>query len=309
MYNDFVVDEIQNETKNIKVLYLKSTTSTETLCFSAGSHINVQLGNGLVRQYSLCPTSKTGCYKIAVSLSNESRGGSLWIHRNLQRGDILRCSAPRNMFNLSLNREHHIFIAGGIGITPFLSMIQYCREQCISYHIFYLAKNNADMAFKKFLQKDASSLTFHSSIEHGRRLDIHHIFKSAKSNSKVYVCGPDSLCCELSKVAKQFPQTPVTMERFTPKDRSAVSTNYPIRLASRDLVINTKDGESILEALEREKISIFSSCKTGICGTCVVKYSKAKVTHNDKCLSPRTRENMIAICVSYPDSDGITLDI
>ena len=88
-----------------------------------GAHIDLALPNWLTRQYSLCgDPADLSAYRIAVRHDRLSRGGSEYVHLFLRPGRTLEVSLPRNHFPLRPASEY-LFLAGGIGITPLLPMI------------------------------------------------------------------------------------------------------------------------------------------------------------------------------------------
>src|SRR5947207_2955720 len=113
------------EAEDIMSLELSSEAGGQLPPFTAGAHIDLRLPNGLIRSYSLIgPESDLTTYRIAVSRDPTSRGGSAFIHDQLRAGDQLSFAGPRNNFPLAENASAHAFFAGGIGITPFLSMVR-----------------------------------------------------------------------------------------------------------------------------------------------------------------------------------------
>src|SRR5215470_9851390 len=96
--------------------------------FTAGAHISVRVPNGELRKYSLCnDPAERDRYVIAVKREAPGTGGSLSMVDEANVGDELMVSAPRNNFALVRSPAGYVFIAGGIGITPILSMVRHLR--------------------------------------------------------------------------------------------------------------------------------------------------------------------------------------
>lgn len=112
------------ESPNVRSFILVAKDGSGLPPSEPGTHIKLKLPKGLYRQYSLCENSQGRSYQIAVGLAQEGRGGSRWIHESLRLGTTLLASAPSNSFPVAPNAQLHVMFAGGIGITPFLSMIQ-----------------------------------------------------------------------------------------------------------------------------------------------------------------------------------------
>ncbi len=95
--------------------------SSEFVNFEPGSHIDLNLPNGLVRSYSLLNDSRESHrYVVAVLKDAKSRGGSKFIHEQLHVGTTLQISKPRNNFPLESSEKRKVLVAGGIGVTPVL---------------------------------------------------------------------------------------------------------------------------------------------------------------------------------------------
>ena len=135
------------ETADVRSLELVAADGQPLQAFEAGAHIDVHLGDGLIRQYSLINTTGTdGSYRIAVKLEPNSRGGSERMHR-LAEGSALTVSLPRNNFPLDPEAGHTMLLAGGIGITPLLGMAYRLMEEDASFSLDYFARSREALAF------------------------------------------------------------------------------------------------------------------------------------------------------------------
>jgi vanillate O-demethylase ferredoxin subunit len=117
------VTAVRSEPGDVLVIELKHPRRSVLPPFEPGSHVDVHLPDGKVRQYSLCgdPDDRTR-YTIAVKREAKGRGGSARIHETVAVGATLPVSAPRNHFPLEPGDGPTLLLAGGIGITPILAM-------------------------------------------------------------------------------------------------------------------------------------------------------------------------------------------
>ncbi|WP_210203067.1 ferredoxin reductase [Pseudaminobacter soli (ex Li et al. 2025)] len=135
------IAEIVEEAEGITGFTLVPADGTMLPAPTPGAHIDIYLGPGLIRQYSLTngPADRR-VYRIAVKLEATSRGGSLAMHRDVRLGDELIVSGPKNNFPLSATARDHILLAGGIGITPLLSMARWLAAEDAPFRLVYFAR-------------------------------------------------------------------------------------------------------------------------------------------------------------------------
>jgi ferredoxin-NADP reductase/MOSC domain-containing protein YiiM len=276
-----------------------------------GAHIRLKLPDGLERQYSLCENSHGRSYKVAVGLAQDGRGGSKWIHESLRLGMTVLASAPSNSFPVAPNAQLHVMFAGGIGITPFLSMIQHFRQTGARLKLFYLARSEQTAPFLDELGNlRASEVRFHfTDGDSTRRLDVGAIIKTLDETAHVYCCGTASLMDAVRAAPTKLPASNYHFEAFAPIADADLARPFAIQLASSGESFVVSERHSILDVLRANAINVPSSCESGSCGTCVVAYSQGEVDHNDFCLSAVTRKSHLAICVSRAATDSITLEL
>jgi len=143
-----LVSQIRYEAKDIHSIELRPVGATAFPAFEAGSHIDLHLGNGQVRSYSLFnPAGETHRYCVGVLKDAKSRGGSRWVHEQLRVGSTLTISAPRNNFPLQEGADHSVLVAGGIGITPILCMGRRLQAQGRPFEVLYFARSQPHAAF------------------------------------------------------------------------------------------------------------------------------------------------------------------
>ncbi|MBV9889311.1 MAG: ferredoxin reductase, partial [Rhizobacter sp.] len=162
--------------------------------FSAGSHVDVHIGDGLVRQYSLCNDPReTHRYMIGVLRVPESRGGSAAMHEAVQEGDVLEISEPRNHFPLAHGAAHSLLVAGGIGITPILCMAERLANIGADFELHYCTRSESRTAFAERIRSAAFAHRVHFHFGDGaaeQRFDVQAVVARAASDAHLYVCGP-----------------------------------------------------------------------------------------------------------------------
>ncbi|MFS0577072.1 ferredoxin reductase [Sporosarcina sp. 179-K 3D1 HS] len=200
-----IVKDIIEESPNVKSFKLFSIDGYELPMFSGGSHITTYMNppnqETIVRTYSLINNSnKTGYYQIAIQLHDNSKGGAYYWHNHVKPGDCLKISYPGNYFLLSFQAQHHVFVATGIGITPFLSMIEDIDRTKETFELHYAAKSKEMCAFYQFLKTNyPEHVNFYFS-EAGNKMTT-ELLKNQSTGTHVYLCGSDEMMNEFSKAA------------------------------------------------------------------------------------------------------------
>lgn len=284
--------------------------------FSAGSHIDLQLAPGLMRQYSLCnDPSETHRYLIAVRRERDSRGGSRRLHEELKVGDVIYAGPPRNHFPLAHGEHPSLLIAGGIGVTPILCMAERLSNIGARFRLHYCARSMSDAAFADRIRQSsfADRAEFHLS-ERGSRLKISDLLDGTSRDTHLYVCGPNRLIDEVVRVAAQlgFPGAQVHREYFV-ADAHDTSADAPfeVRIASTGLNIVVGKDESVVQSLAKHGIEIPTSCAEGVCGSCVTRVLEGEVQHRDMLLSAeeRARNDQFTPCCSRASGPLLVLDL
>ncbi|MEO9336702.1 PDR/VanB family oxidoreductase [Mesorhizobium sp. SB112] len=272
--------------------------------FSAGAHIDVKVPCGRVRSYSLCsdPMSNDH-YAIAVKRQAEGKGGSTSMVDDLQVGDVIWTSLPKNDFALTEGSERYLFIAGGIGITPILSMIRRLeRYQPSSYQLLYLTATPEQTPFLEELKKERLSgeiLIHHSKQPLSARLDIGG-FLEQQNGREIYCCGSDSLMRSVRMASRHWSEQSVHFESFgsTRSGEVAGGAAFEVHFARSNTTLVVEPHETILTAAINAGIAIDSSCRGGSCGTCAVPLLTGQVDHRDFYLSVDAQKTRIITCVS-----------
>jgi vanillate O-demethylase ferredoxin subunit len=289
----------------------------ELPAFSAGAHIDLHLPNGLMRSYSLLNAPhERHRYLIGVNKDAQSRGGSRYLHEMLRAGDTLPIGAPRNNFPLDEAAPLNVFIAGGIGITPMLSMI--ARSQALGrpWKLYYAARTRRNAAFLNLLHgwhNDPNvELSLNFDQEPGARmLDLASIVQAMPAGAHVYCCGPLPMLEAFEKATAGLPPERVHMEYFSAKDAPATDGGFTVELARSGKSVQVRAGQTILDSLIEIGVEPPYSCQEGVCGTCEVRVLAGTPDHRDLVLSAaeRAANDRIMVCCSGARSARLVLDL
>jgi ferredoxin-NADP reductase len=279
-----------------------------------GSHIDLHLGKGITRSYSLVHAGEEpGSYVVGVKLDPKSRGGSRYVHEQLRVGTTLQVSAPRNHFPLLESQTHTVLIAGGIGITPIWCMAQRLQAIGASWELWYSARSREDMAFVPELSALGDKVHLHFDDEVGSVLNLASIIGSAAEGAHFYCCGPGPMldAYEAQTAAATRPSECVHLERFAAQQAAAVEGGFVISLARTGCDLKVPKGSSVLKVLLDNGIAVDSSCQEGICGCCEVNVLEGEVDHRDSVLTEKEKaaNKSMMVCCSGAKSSRLVLDI
>jgi len=280
---------------------------------AAGSHIDVHLASGLVRQYSLAhDPAERHHYVIAVLREERGRGGSAAVHDTLHVGARVEVSAPRNAFRLAPDARKHILIAGGIGITPLKAMHHELAAANAHYELHYCAKTKAHAAFADELA--AAGAQFHFDGGDPRNgLDIAGLLRERPESAHVYYCGPAGFMTACAAATAHWPKDSVHSEHFSVPTTTAatptVTGAFTVEIASTGMRFEVGPEQSIVDVLNDNGVVVETSCVSGLCGTCKVGYTAGTVEHNDFILDDSERDRFLTTCVSRASSPTLTLDL
>ncbi|MFU8926110.1 PDR/VanB family oxidoreductase [Acinetobacter puyangensis] len=283
----------------------------DLLPFSSGSHIvvNLPIQDRVVRNAYSLMSDPLNChqYQIAVRLQEQSRGGSRYLHQQANVGDILKVSAPLNLFALHSHARHHIFIAGGIGITPFMSHIKHLLHVGGSFELHYACRDQLSNAYEQLLTELFKDQIHIYSDATGKRLDLEQLLQNQSLNRHVYVCGPDRLIegVQQAATALGWCDRRVHWEAFNAPPAGAA---FDVNLIKSQKKIHVASDYSLLEALEKNGIEIPNLCRGGVCGQCATRYQHGEVEHHDHFLSEQEKQHLLMPCVSRA-KHGCSLDL
>lgn len=282
--------------------------------FTAGAHIQMRVPNGLIRKYSLCnDPAERDRYMIAVKREREGRGGSTSLIDEARDGEDYLISAPANDFILAPNAQHFVFIAGGIGITPILSMIRHIRTiGGKQFKLYYCTRSPEATAYLEELQSSGlkGSVTIHhDGGDPSQAFDLWPVVEERKNRAHLYCCGPSALMHAVRDMTGHWSSTAVHFEAFSEPERTKPDDKpFTVTLTKSGEVIEVPVGVTILEALRAKGHDVPSSCESGTCGTCRTRLLEGEADHRDLVLTEQERSSQIMICVSRARTRNITID-
>jgi tetrachlorobenzoquinone reductase len=299
------------EAPGVLSLTLAATDDRQLPAFTPGSHIDLHLPDGTVRQYSLCgdPTDRSH-YRIAVRSIHGGKS-SQYVHLKLRPGELLRVSAPRNNFPF-IDSPNYIFVAGGIGITPLIPMILDANAKRRRWTLFYCNRSDEEAAFLAELRQLNGEVSTHSTSA-GTRLDVGARLRPPLADTLVYCCGPARLMTAVEAATSVWPADTVRFEWFSPRSQpdDEALEGFEVVCAASGLTLFVPPDKSILEVLREAGIGVPSSCQQGVCGTCEVSVLSGAIDHRDSILSAPERASnaLMMTCISRALGPRLVLDI
>jgi len=342
-----------NEAKDIYSFYLVPFDGKPLPSFKPGQHLKFVLNipglpNPVRRCYSLSSSPRTDHYRVSIKklsapigIPNASPGmSSSYFVDQLDAGDILNIEAPSGHFYLNTDLPRPVvLIAGGIGITPLLSMLYTICESEIKQEVwfFYGVRNMEEHAMQQHLARLAwkhKNIHMHVCYSKARPKDIkgehfHHAERITvdllnrilpPNDYEYYACGPGNMMEDITKELKTLgvPDSRINYERFGPssikKNKSSFAnvisqqleqtvTNIKVNFLRSNKVVNwTPKSGSILDLAEANGITIDSSCRSGNCGTCATRLKAGDITYVDD-PSATTVKGSCLTCVAIPKTE------
>jgi ferredoxin-NADP reductase len=274
-----------------------------------GAHLDIEVG-GHRRKYSLCgDPADSNPYHVAVLLDTESRGGSLYVHETLKIGDRVGVQSPKNHFRLNPVHGHHLLIAGGIGITPIVTMADHLKALGLNYELHYIGRSQDNMAFVERIAAAHGKRAQLHLTEAGQRPDLQRLLDAQPAATEVYACGPQTLLEDL--------ETRVPAERlhlvFFSNTGLRLDPNleqpFEVELADSGIVVGVRADETLLQALHARGIDVASDRNEGLCGSCEVRVRGGVIDHRDKVLTSaeRAANDRIMACCSRSHGKKLVL--
>ncbi|MET8520537.1 PDR/VanB family oxidoreductase [Nocardioides sp. NBC_00163] len=281
--------------------------------YEPGSHLDIELPSGLVRQYSLCsPPADLSFYRIAVLREPEGRGGSDEVHETALVGKRVRIRGPRNHFPLEPS-PRYLFIAGGIGITPMLAMVIRAEREKSPYELVYVGRHLESMAFRDKLATGPNVKVVVSSAT--GRPDLGSLVDGAGDDTLIYACGPISMLKELEDVCEKAGRSAqLRLEKFASDGEALVEAStgdsFEVELRKSGTVLTVGSDQGLLEVIEGH-CDIMTSCEDGFCGTCETTVLEGVPEHHDTILNERERASgkTMMVCVGRSKSPRLVLDL
>jgi vanillate O-demethylase ferredoxin subunit len=310
------VSSVSRETDDISLLELRPV-SGDLPPFSAGAHVDLHLSNGLVRSYSLTnPAGERHRYVIGVKKEPLGRGGSLFIHEQLHAGEETTVSPPRNTFTLCDDAASSVLIAGGIGITPLISMAQRLEEVGKPWELHYAARSQRSAGFVSRLLEFGSRVRFYFPTDAERqpratRMNIASIITNAAPEAHIYCCGPERMLTAFKTATAGRDALRTHVEHFANTLGVDKAGEFEVVLAKSGRTIAVPSGKSILDALLELGIDAPYSCMEGVCSSCETRVLSGIPDHRDLILSSEEHaaNDRMMICCSRSKSGTLVLEL
>lgn len=311
------VAEVLEETNNIKSFRLKREDGAPFDPYAAGAHIDIIGPTAVVRQYSLCsPPDEPEDYVVAVKLEAASRGGSAALHGQVEVGQELEISAPRNLLSVAHSADRHMLVAAGIGVTPMISIAYHLHRAGEEFELHYFARSRAEAAFCDLLEGRSGfgeRVHFHFGVARDEQPEIlYGMFAGLTGASHVYTCGPQGFMERVRASASAVvPEENVHIEHFQAGDPVDTDGDSEFEVEIDEEVYAVPVGRSIVQVLADNGVEVDTSCQEGICGTCIMGVVSGVPDHRDQCMSNSEKKanDQIAACVSRAKTPRLVLEL
>lgn len=311
------VRQIRFESIGINSYELVDPDGRALPAWDAGSHLDVHLPGGVIRQYSLCSDpADPSRYVIAVLKEENGRGGSRLLHETVHVQDIVEVSQPRNNFAIHPQAKRHLLVGGGIGITPLKAMAHKLAADGKIFELHYCAKTPVYAAFCEALTGANIPTRFHyDNGNPAQGLDIASLLKEYSEGTHVYYCGPSGFMVACAAASAHWPKGAVHSEHFKAPEAAppnlpcGAADNFTVKIANTGAEFNIPADRSIVDVLHDAGIMVETSCVSGLCGSCKTKYLAGSVDHRDFILTDDERKTHLTVCVSRATTSSLILDI
>lgn len=306
---DAIVDSADLIADDVVRLTFRAVGADDLPEWEPGAHVDVVLGDDLVRQYSLCgPLRDRGSYSVAVLRETDGRGGSAAAHA-LTSGTAVHLRGPRNNFAFEPS-EHYLFIAGGIGVTPLLPMIEAAEAAGADWELHYVGRRLSSMAFADQLAAYGDRVKL-IPRDQGGALDLDSLLAEPRHGTLVYCCGPERLITGVESAAADWPARSVRTERFVAGEIDhSEDTAFDVVLTESDMTLRVEPGATIFETMRAAGVTVLGSCLEGICGTCEQTVLEGEVDHRDSVLDDdeKAANDCMMVCVSRCKGPRLVLE-
>jgi vanillate O-demethylase ferredoxin subunit len=301
------------ETAAVRLLDLRDPDGRALPAFQPGAHVDMRLNGHLTRSYSLVgdPADERR-YLVGVQRDPQSRGGSQHLCEAARVGDLVEVSHPVNRFPLIEDAAASIFIAGGIGITPILPMLDRLAALGCPFVLHYGVRDRNALPFRSRLACHGDKVrTAFSRQPGGGRLDIAAIVEAAPVDAELYCCGPRSMLDAFAAATADRDPARVHVEHFAAAEPAAIEGGFEVVLARSGRTVPVPPGQTILDALNAAGIMPRCSCVQGVCGTCETRVLDGVPDHRDVILTAEERaaSRTMMICVSGAKTGRLVLDL
>ena len=305
----------QDVTNDIRLMKFQDVSGKRLPAYSAGAHIEFELSGIGTRAYSLINWKSIDgnpkIYEIAVQREDDGDGGSQEMHQ-IDIGTNLKATEPRNNFVLSQGSSEVLLLAGGIGVTPLISMATQLKKDYRSFQFHYSARTQNRMGFKERLEANFKPhISFH--FDDIAPLDLGKVMKEKPLGTAIYICGPKGMIDAARKAADDSGHSSelIHVELFSRPEGVSEDTAFEVEIQSSGEVFVIPPGQSIIDVLSTEGKDILYDCQRGDCGICETNVISGIPDHRDVVLSEADRKqgHVMQICVSRAKSARLVLDL
>lgn len=305
-----VITELDDVGSATKRFVLMDPEGWELPPFQPGAHLDVYLPNGVVRTYSLInDPAENDRYSFAVKREAKGRGGSAYLHDSVRKGDELGVGLPRG--GLNIDGRQQVFIAGGIGLTPFLSAAKALRRAGRDDFMLHVLSRGAPPLADELNSLLASGVAKVHDTSATTRPRITDLVGAPDQSTRISCCGPEGLLHAFEDAVRDWNEGQVHLERFVapPPVVDPSARSYTLVLKRSGIEIDVAAGQSMLDALADHGIDLPSSCGGGICGVCRVTWLEGEPIHRDRILQPPERESALMACVAQSAGERLVVDL
>lgn len=311
-WRPYRVAEKRWETARIAAFVLEAVEEPDQRALEPGSHVRLRLGNGLVRVYSVVGGDRQR-FELGVARAENSRGGSQYLCEAVDVGSLVDVGAFSEAGVPMANAaSHHVVVAGGVGITAFLTVLETMKAWHNSVELHYAVRSLADVPFRRRLDAleatptaDADTIRVHYyAADAGQRLALGPLVRGLPWNAHINFCGPPGLMEEARRetTAAGLGPADVHWEAFAAADTAGDPFDVVVKTDKTTKTLHVSSDETLLEVLQRHLGSdaVASSCMVGNCGTCKITVREGRVDHRGTALTEAERcagDTMLA-CVS-----------
>lgn len=319
--HDVLVTQVRSEAQDVVSVVLSPADGKELPGWAPGAHIDLTLPSGKVRQYSLCGSpADRGSYTIAVLHERTGRGGSRELHEGGLAGRRLRLRGPRNHFAL-VDAEHYLFLAGGIGVTPLVPMVQRIAATGASWELWYGGRSRSAMPFADRLKDLGPERVHLLPQDEAGTPPVRDLVERAPTHAAIYCCGPAAMiravadaCAGAGRTGdlhvERFGPVPAPDTEETPADRTAPRP-FTVELRRSRRVLAVPVGRTLLDVVRDVVPAVPYSCEDGYCGSCETRVLAGTPEHHDTVLSDDERRigETMMICVGRARGERLVLDL
>lgn len=308
---ELVLEEVEDITARVRLFHFADPVGAVLPDYTAGSHVDFHLGKVGVRSYSLIDfpgQPDRSRYSVAVQREADGTGGSRAMH-GLKVGDRVKVAAPANDFDLAPGNAPVLLLAGGIGVTPLISMASALKSQGRAFGFHYAARSDSVMAFAAHLRAHfGDAMTFW--LDDRVPLDLGQLMAAQPKDTALYICGPRGMIDGARAAAEAAGITDVHVELFT-SPQAGDDTAFEVEIKDSGQVFTIPPGRSIIDVLEDEGVDLIYDCQRGDCGICQTDVIDGIPDHRDVVLSEAEKASgkVMQICVSRAKSARLVLDL